>query len=136
MISKEKKYDSYEGKILAKIGIPFAQYVTKVVALRSPSSLVELESCCTNHLVKVTKRNANRELGRNSPFAAEKGARKFRQNSQRDTRLHVLRLRKDPNSKICLYNSHIFPPKWFSQWKYCKIHNSKSSVNTTYYVLS
>ena len=39
MNSKEKRCDSYEGKILAKIGIPFAQYVTKVVALRSLSFL-------------------------------------------------------------------------------------------------
>ena len=68
MISKEKKYDSYEGKILAKIGIPFAQYVTKVVALRSPSSQVELESCCTNHLVKVTKEMPTVNGGATAPL--------------------------------------------------------------------
>ena len=70
---------------------------------------VELESCCTNHLVKVTrKETANGKLSRNSPFETEKGARKFRKISPRDSRFYARLRQKDPNSKICLYTIHTF----------------------------
>ena len=47
--------------------------MSQVVASSDPLAPVELESCCTNHLVKRIH-PANGELPRELPFEMEKGA--------------------------------------------------------------